>query len=277
MGEELRYMRPDGTFRVLLANSSPIRDEAGTIVAGATTFQDITVLRSTQEELLRQSHDVIHDLAGKLITTQEEERKRIARDLHDDISQRIAMLCVQMEVLLVDLPGGSDLAKRLRQLQSETHHIADDIRLISHQFHHATLMLGLPRAAADYCSEFTKKRGIRVEFTKEGEMDSVPEPVPLVLFRVMQEALNNVARHSGAGQAEVSLLAKENEVKLRVKDRGRGFDPMTFSDGLGLVSMRERLRLVGGKIRISSALGLGTEVEAVVPVEQPEISVRRSA
>ena len=120
---------------------------------------------------------------------------------------------------LVDLPDGTDLAKPLRQLQSEMHQIADDIRLISHQFHHATLMLGLPRAAADYCSEFAKKRGINVEFTQAGPMDSLPEPVPLVLFRVMQEALNNVARHSGAAQVEVSLLAEENEVRLRVKDR----------------------------------------------------------
>ena len=85
-------------------------------------------------------------------------------------------------------------------------------------------------------------------------MDSLPEPVPLVLFRVMQEALNNVARHSGAARVEVSLLAEENEVKLRVKDRGKGFDPMTFSDGPGLVSMREPLRLVGEKIKVSSAL-----------------------
>lgn len=276
MGEELRYMRPDGTFRVLLCNSAPIRDEAGKIVAGASTVQDITVLRSTQEELLRQSTDVIHDLAGKLITAQEEERKRIARDLHDDIAQRIAMLCVQMEVLSVDLPKWSALSKPLRQLQSETHHIAEDIRLISHQFHHATLMLGLPRAAADYCSEFSRKRGIKVEFTQEGQMDSLPDPVPLVLFRVVQEALNNVARHSGATQVEVSLLAEGNQVELRVKDRGKGFDPMTFSGGLGLVSMRERLRLVGGKIKISSAPGLGTEVEAVVPVT-PQVTMKMSA
>ena len=86
------------------------------------------------------------------------------------------------------------------------------------------------------------------------------------MFRVAQEALNNVARHSGANQVEVSLLREGEEVRLRVKDRGRGFDPMQMSDGLGLVSMRERLRLVGGTIKISSAIGLGTELEAVVPL-----------
>jgi signal transduction histidine kinase len=277
MGEELRYVRPDGTFCVLLTNSGPIRDEAGTIVAGIVTFQDITVLRSTQEELLRQSNNVIHDLAGKLITSQEEERKRIARDLHDDIAQRIALFANKMELLRVDLPEHSKLAKPLWQLRNETHQIADGIRLISHQLHHGTLMLGLRHAAASLCREFTKQRGIKAEFSQQGEMDSLREPVPLVLFRVLQEALNNVARHSGATQVEVSLLANKDEVKLRIKDRGKGFDPMTLSDGLGLVSMRERLRLVGGKIKISSALGLGTEVEAVVPVEQPQITVKMSA
>jgi signal transduction histidine kinase len=138
-------------------------------------------------------------------------------------------------------------------------------------------MLGLRHAAASLCREFTKQRGIKVEFSQQGEMDSLREPVPLVLFRVLQEALNNVARHSGATQVEVSLQANKDEVQLRIKDRGKGFDPMTLSDGLGLVSMRERLRLVGGKMKISSALGLGTEVEAVVPVEQPQITVKMSA
>lgn len=271
MGEELRYVRPDGTFCVLLTNSGPIRDEAGTIVAGVVTFQDITVLRSTQEELLRQSDDVIHDLAGKLITAQEEERKRIARDLHDDIAQRIALLSNKMEILGADLPKRSKLAKPLWQLRDETEQIADGIRLISHQLHHATLMLGLPHAAAGFCREFTKQRGIKAEFTQQGQMDSLPEPIPLVLFRVLQEALNNVARHSGADHVQVCLMAEKDEVKLRIKDGGKGFDPMRLSDGLGLVSMRERLRLVGGQIKISSALGLGTEVEAVVPFQEPQI------
>jgi signal transduction histidine kinase len=97
-------------------------------------------------------------------------------------------------------------------------------------------------------------------------MDPLPEPVPLVMFRVLQEALHNVARHSGAAQVEVSLLTVGDEIRLRIKDRGKGFDPVQISDGLGLVSMRERLRLVGGKIKLSSAPGLGTEIEAAAPV-----------
>jgi PAS domain S-box-containing protein len=275
IGEELRYLRPDGTFRVLFTNSAPIRDETGTIVASVVTFQDITELRRVQEELLRQSSDVIHDLAGRLINAQEEERKRIARDLHDDIAQRIAMLCNKIELLRGHLPKA--VAKELADLQLETSQVAEGIRVISHQLHHASLVLGLPGAVASFCREFSKQRGIKTEFTQEGQVNSLPEPVPLILFRVMQEALNNVARHSGAAQVEVSLLAKEDEVKLRVKDRGKGFDPMKLSDGLGLVSMRERLRLVGGKITISSALGIGTEVEAVVRLEPHQVNVRMSA
>ena len=274
-GEELRYLCPDGTFRVLFTNSAPIRGETGTIVASVVTFQDITELRRAQEELLRQSSNVIHDLAGRLINAQEEERKRIARDLHDDIAQRIALLCNKIEFLREYLPEA--VAKDLADLQLETSHIAEGIRVISHQLHHASLVLGLPRAVASFCREFSKQRGIKTEFTQEGHVNSLPEPVPLVLFRVMQEALNNVARYSGAVQVEVSLLAKDDEVKLRVKDRGKGFDPMKLSDGLGLVSMRERLRLVGGKIKISSALGIGTEVEAVVPLKRHQVHVTVSA
>jgi two-component system sensor histidine kinase UhpB len=105
-------------------------------------------------------------------------------------------------------------------------------------------------------------------------MVRLPEPVPLVMFRVLQEALYNVARHSEADQVEVSLIREGDEIRLRVKDRGKGFDPMQVSDGLGLVSMRERLRLVDGKIKLSSAPGLGTEIEATAPVSPPHSSAK---
>ena len=266
MGEELRYLRPDGTFRVLFTNSAPVRDETGAIVASVVTFQDITDLRLAQEELLRQSNDVIHDLAGKLIAAQEEERRRIARDLHDDVAQRIALLSNKMQILYQNLPTGISAAEEFSDILKEIEQASESVRLISHQLHSSKLILGLPRALAGYCREFSQQRGIKVEFTQKGSMGPFPEPVPLVMFRVLQEALYNVARHSGAAQVEVSLLTDGDEIRLRIKDRGRGFDPMQVSEGLGLVSMRERLRLVQGRIKLSSAPGLGTEIEAVVPV-----------
>ncbi len=266
MGEELRYLCPDGTFRVLFTNAAPIRGETGAIVASVVTFQDITDLRLAQEELLRQSNDVIHDLAGKLITAQEEERSRIARDLHDDIAQRIALLSNKLYNLRGSLPTGIAALEQLSDIQKEIDQTSESIRLISHQLHSPRLILGLPRALEGYCREFSQQRGIKVEFTQTGSMVQLPEPVPLVMFRVLQEALYNVARHSGAAQVEVSLLTEGDEIRLRVKDRGKGFDPAQISDGLGLVSMRERLRLVDGKIKISSAPGLGTEIEAAAPV-----------
>lgn len=265
--EETRYQRPDGTFRVLLTNSAPVRDETGKIVAGVVAFQDITDLRLAQEELLRQSESVIHQLAGKLITAQEEERTRIARDLHDDVGQQLAALCVEMDLFRNNVPMESDAAKQLAEMRLGVSRAAETSRQISHGLHLSTLMLGLPRASEGYCREFSKQRGIKADFTQQGSITSLPEPVPLVMFRVLQEALNNAARHSGANQVEVSLQMGEEEVRLRVKDRGKGFDPMQTSDGLGLVSMRERLRLVGGMIKVSSAVGLGTEVEAVVPLK----------
>ncbi len=274
MGEELRYLRPDGTFRVLFTNSAPVRDETGAIVASVVTFQDITDLRLAQEELLRQSNDVIHDLAGKLIAAQEEERRRIARDLHDDVAQRIALLSNKMHILHQSLPEGISAAEEFSDILKEIEQASESVRLISHQLHSSKLILGLPGALAGYCREFSQQRGIKVEFTQKGSMGPLLEPVPLVMFRVLQEALHNVARHSGAAQVEVSLLTEEDEIRLRIKDRGKGFDPVQVSDGLGLVSMRERLRLVGGKITVSSAPGLGTEIEAAVPVRLPHSSAQ---
>ena len=274
MGEELRYLRPDGTFRVLFTNSAPVRDETGAVVASVVTFQDITDLRLAQEELLRQSNDVIHDLAGKLITAQEEERRRIARDLHDDVAQRIALLSNKLQILHGSLPAGTAAAEELSDVQKEIGQAAENLRLISHQLHSSKLILGLPRALSGYCREFSHQRGIKVEFTQKGSISPLPDPVPLVMFRVLQEALHNVARHSGASQVEVSLTIEGDEIRLRVKDRGKGFDPLQISDGLGLISMRERLRLVGGKIKLSSAPGLGTEIEAAAPVRPPYSSAK---
>ena len=262
--EEVRHQCPDGTFRVLLANSAPVRDERGRIIAAVAALQDITDLRITQEALLRQSENVIHQLAGKLITTQEEERTRIARDLHDDLGQQLALLSIEMKSLCRSFPGSGDTAKQLEKVSIAVERAAETTRQISHGLHYSTLTLGLPFALERYCREFSKQRRIKACFTQKSSMMSLPEPVPLVMFRVLQEALNNVARHSGANEVEVSLLMEGQEVRLRVKDRGRGFDPMQTSEGLGLVSIRERLRLVGGTIKISSAIGLGTELEAVV-------------
>jgi signal transduction histidine kinase len=274
VGEELRYLRPDGTFRVLFTNSAPVRNETGAIVASVVTFQDITDLRLAQEELLRQSNDVIHDLAGKLITAQEEERKRIARDLHDDVAQRIALLSIKMHNLHRSLPTGIGTAEELADIQKGIEQASEGVRLITHQLHSSSLVLGLPRALEGYCREFSQQRGIKVEFTQKGSMVPLAEPVPLVMFRVLQEALYNVARHSGAAQAEVSLVWEGDVIRLRVKDRGKGFDPTQISDGLGLVSMRERLRLVDGKVKLSSAPGLGTEIEVAAPVTPPHSSAK---
>ncbi len=266
MGEELRYVRPDGTVRVLLVNSAPVRADSESIVAGVAAFQDITELRRAQEELLRQNNDVIHDLAGKLITTQEEERRRIARDLHDDCAQRLSLLCVKADELRSQFPARSRAGKQAAEICRRTKQAADSVRQVSHQLHHSALMLGLSEAARGFCREFSGQRGIQIDFKQKGQIHSLPEQVSLALFRILQESLNNVVRHSGAAQAQVSLLTDRDQVTLRVKDRGKGFDPMQISDGLGLLSMRERLRLIGGKIQLSSAPGLGTEIAAVVPL-----------
>lgn len=271
IGEELNYLRPDGAFRVLLANSAPVRDAAGTIVAGVVAFQDITDLRMAQDELLRQSNDVIHELAGRLINAQEEERKRIARDLHDDFSQRLALHCVDLDLLCQSLPAGSDTTAELGRLQSDAYELAHDLRQISHNLHHPQMALGLKHGAASFCREFSEQHGIAIELTHEGDLKQISEAVSIVLFRVLQEALSNVAKHSGANRATVFFSVGGEQALLRVADRGRGFATQGLqSDGLGLISMRERLRLVRGTISIISCPGQGTVIESVVPIPIPD-------
>jgi signal transduction histidine kinase len=226
--------------------------------------------RKQAQEKLGRSEEELQSLAGRLITVQEEERKRVARELHDDLSQRLALHCVDLDVLRQSLEASSWTARELQRLRSEAGKLTLEVRQISHNLHHPQMALGLRHGVSSLCREFSEQHGIAAELVQEGELDHVPETVSMVLFRVLQEALNNVAKHSAADQVGV-FLRVEDQALLRVTDRGRGFDVETVqrASGLGLISMRERLRLVGGSIRITSSLGMGTDVEAVAPIVMP--------
>jgi signal transduction histidine kinase len=228
--------------------------------------------RKQAQEKLRRSEEELQSLAGRLISIQEDERKRVARDLHDDLSQCLALHCVDLDVLRQTLGASSGTARELERLRREAGKLALKVREISHNLHHSQMALGLRLVIASLCREFFEQHGVVVELSQEGDLDHVPESVSMVLFRVLQEALNNVAKHSGSDQVAVFLRVEGDQVLLRVTDQGRGFDAegLPGASGLGLVSMRERLRLVGGTISITSSLGLGTSAEAVVPIVTPE-------
>jgi len=209
-------------------------------------------------------------LGGHLIHAQEEERTRIARELHDDFSQRLAVQSIELTQLEKNLPA-SEVEERTRALKllKDTKEMSADVRSLSHQLHSSRLdLVGLVPALSGLCEEITKKCKVDVHFMDHDVPRNLTKDVQLCLFRVAQEALSNAVKHSHASSARVELGANRNTVSLRVSDAGRGFDPdlKSAGDGIGLIGMRERLRLVGGKLSVRSELNRGTEVIAEIPL-----------
>jgi signal transduction histidine kinase len=231
---------------------------------------EVSQRKQTQEDL-RRSEEELQSLAGRLIAVQEAERKRIARDLHDDLSQRLALHSVDLGFLRQSLPASSVTASELERLRSNANGLALEVRQIAHNLHHPQLALGFQHGASSFCREFSEQHGIVVQLTNEGDLKQIPETASLVLFRVLQEALGNVAKHSGADWVAVFIAAENDQARLRLTDHGRGFDTESAQSGggLGLISMRERLRLVGGTMSVTSSHGQGTEIEAVIPNTMP--------
>ena len=218
----------------------------------------------------RSATEDLKALGGRLLNAQEEERTRIARELHDDFSQRLAVQCIELEQLHNDLPE-SEAEKRARALTilKETKEMSADIRSLSHQLHSSRLeLVGLVPALSGLCEEITKKYKIAVRFTEPEFPPNLRKDVELCLFRVAQEALANIVKHSQASSAHIELRANANGVRLHISDPGKGFDPdlKRTSAGIGLMSMSERLRLFGGRFSVHSELMRGTEVLAEIPI-----------
>jgi signal transduction histidine kinase len=219
----------------------------------------------------RESETRIRDLAGRLMTAQEEERRRIARDLHDDVNQELAALSLSLSRLGERLPPGapSDLGADLAQLEARTVALSESIRHLSHELHPGVLQhVGLVAALRGYCRGFEREHRLRVTFRGEGDLGRVPADVALCLYRVVQEGLGNVAKHAGATEIRVTLTGRGPDVALSVADDGSGFDPREARSrrGLGLVSLDERVRLVGGRLTVDAKPLRGTELQIVVPL-----------
>jgi PAS domain S-box-containing protein len=261
---EKRYIHKQGHVVWVTLTASAVPDASGKVSYGIAQVQDITAKKNA-EAALRQDQEELQSLAGRLITIQEEERKRIARDLHDDLSQRLALLSIDLDILRQSLTGNADAARELERMYRETGELLADIRRLSHNEHHPQLALGLQHGVASFCNDFSKQHGIAAKLVPEGDLKRIPETACFTLFRVLQEALSNVAKHSGADRVTVTLGVHGDQAVLRVTDDGRGFE-IESDRGLGLISMRERLRLLEGTMRVSSSPLQGTEVEAIVPI-----------
>jgi signal transduction histidine kinase len=223
----------------------------------------------------------LHDITDRkraernIIEAQEQERSRIARELHDDINQRLAVLAVQLERLQGD---PSDIQSWARELRKDVIEISSDVQSLSHELHSSSLeYLGVVAGMKSWCKEFAGRQRIEVDFL--GDVTSaVSAEISLTLFRVLQEALHNVIKHSGAKRVEVRLREDSGEIHLTVGDLGRGFeiDAGTQRKGLGLTSMQERVRLVNGTISIDSKLMGGTTIHVRVPFKSEHV-VQRAA
>jgi PAS domain S-box-containing protein len=259
---EYRYLHParGQTWIQHLAGSTR-RDATGGVAATYGVFRDVTERIRADEELA--------DLSRRLIGAQEAERAMIARELHDDVTQRLAVLAI--DAGRAELTTASpEQAAALRALREELVRISEDVHSLAYQLHSSVLEeLGLVEALRTACERFGRRSRVEVSLALSPTLGDLGKDEALCLFRVAQEALNNVARHSGARKAGIALRRLDGGVVLAVRDDGVGFDPIGHRTPrtLGLASMRERVRLVNGTFDIESAPGRGATVVAWVPAE----------
>jgi signal transduction histidine kinase len=224
-----------------------------------------------QRRRRRRAEREVESLAGRLITAQEAERSRIAGDLHDDVNQQLAGLSIALSNVKRQLQNGGNgtVQEEIGRLQQRTIDLADVIRNLSHELHPGVLQhVGLAAALNGHCAEVGKQYPIEVTFSAVDVRDGIPQEVALCLYRVAQEALRNIAVHAAAHKAQVTLRSSEQGVELVIADDGQGFDLAEAREvgGLGLISLDERVRLIGGSLAISTEPQHGTEVRVQVPL-----------
>jgi PAS domain S-box-containing protein len=258
-----RMVRSDGTVIWVERNSRAHFDEQGKMLRLVGMVMDITQ-RKLAEEALK-------GMTRKLIEAQEQERSRIARELHDDINQRLALLSVEIQQVREVSPiTYGELRSRMDELGKRTSEISAVVQSLSHELHSSRLeYLGLVSAMKGFCKEFGDKHKVEIDFSNEGIPSGIPPEISLCLFRIMQEGLQNALKHSGVKFFEVELHGSPAEIRLTVRDSGVGYEPELAKDtpGLGLMSMRERVRLVKGTISITSKPQSGTEINVRVPLQ----------
>jgi signal transduction histidine kinase len=225
----------------------------------------LSVVRDVTES--KRAIEVNRALVGRIIVSQEQERQRIARELHDDLSQKIGLLNLEVDQIADEVAADTH-RDRLEQVSSHIGEIAGDLTNLSHRLHPSRLQtLGLIESVRLLCSEISQRRQVNIEFSSSELPHAVDPRVSLCLYRIAQEALHNVAKHSQARDASVELTREGNEVHLQIADTGVGFDPVTLEHaGLGLVSMRERVGVLKGDLVITATPGGGTRIGVRVPL-----------
>jgi len=257
---EKRCLHKSGRVVITESSASWIRGAGSQPLFLIGTALDVTERKQAEEALA--------GVSRKLIQAHEEERTWIARELHDDFNQRVALLAVNLANLAERL--GVEAGSQFEEIHESVANLGRDIQTLSHRLHSSKLdLLGLEKASSSLCREFSQGQSIKIDFQSAGVFKSLPKDVSICLFRVLQEALQNAIKHSGAARVEVLLRGASNEIYLSVHDTGVGFDPekAAIEHGLGLTSMKERIKLVGGLLSIESEPLRGTTIHACVPFE----------
>jgi len=264
-GLDLQAQKKDGSVLDVEIGLSYLRSGQETL--GVAFVSDISK-RKADERAIRRQREELRTLAGRLMTAQDDERRRIARDLHDDLSQKLAYLAMDLGKL-ANKPTSQEMLDSLRGLQRRAGDAAESVRHISHQLHPSILDdIGLEAALEQYCEEFEERSGIRTHFSSREVPDSLPREVASSMYHIFQESLRNVSKHSEAETVFVTLEFTAGVLRLIVKDEGVGLaeSRLKAGAGIGMIGMRERAHLVNGTVSIESQVGEGTEVTVAVPL-----------
>ena len=269
-----RYLWPIVAAALLVSLQGTI---IGALLVQRRNRRRVEVALRESEGKARASFDEVRELAGRLITAREEERARIARDLHDDIGQRVASLSIGLSRAQRHIPEGSNPSRQaLSALEQQTTRLSADLRHLSHELHPSALEhLGLLEALRERCDDFTQDSGVAVRLDVSDTWPEVSDAFALCLYRVAQEALRNAARHAGARHVTVALARLDGHLTMAVSDDGCGFDPTNATacrKGLGLISLAERVRMLGGQLAITAAPGNGTHLAVTLPAGESHAS-----
>jgi len=272
--DELETRVEARTYELAAANDALVTEVEEHTKTEQSLRTSEAVLRASQDEL-QQSRADLRALAGQLLTAQEADRRRISRDLHDDINQRLAMLSMELRRIEKDPSNNPEpLRDGIRRVSENLTALSGDVRQMAYRFHPSILDdLGLLKAVRRLVNEFSDRTGIESSYVVKEPEGTLPPEMSICVYRVVQEILSNIARHAQASQVEVELICEIDGISLSVRDNGVGFDPVHAdqkSEHLGLLSMKERVRMAKGTLEVESAPMHGTEIRVEIPLDLGE-------